>query len=469
MSDPSPRLGLPYIQPSQAQKHVTHNEALGILDGVTQLVVLEIDSITPPADPASGDCHGLGAAPTGAWAGQGDRLALWEGSVWSFVTPREGWRAWDQAAARLRVWRAGLWQSVPPNLEALTQLGIATTADATNRLAVAAPATLLSHDGGGHQLKINKAADSDTASLLFQSNWTGHAELGLAGDTAFALKLSADGASWSEVLRADPAAQRIDWAAAGTVQMSLSGTALQLDVPLSGTAVQSSATDTTVGQLLLNGAHGLGATDLSAVRFGDGETDLPSGFYSGSGSSADAATFPNGTSRYKPFLNLTRRVTAGAYEQLRLFFDDATMFARAADSAGLWGDPISFVTQATLLGPVSQSAGAPTGAVIERGSNANGDYVRFADGTQICTQSVSLGGATTSVGALFYEPGSTNWTYPAAFASGTQPAMSAACGDATRTVNMVSNSASIGKHRSFSPISSATTPTAKMTAIGRWF
>lgn len=38
-----------------------------------------------------------------------------------------------------------------------------------------------------------------------------------------------------------------------------------------------------------------------------------------------------------------------------------------------------------LVGTVSQSGGVPTGAIIERGSNANGSYVRFADGTQICT------------------------------------------------------------------------------------
>lgn len=41
--------------------------------------------------------------------------------------------------------------------------------------------------------------------------------------------------------------------------------------------------------------------------------------------------------------------------------------------------------QGSVLGPVSQAAGMPTGAVIERGSNANGEFVRFADGTQICT------------------------------------------------------------------------------------
>ncbi|RVK16208.1 phage tail protein [Sinorhizobium meliloti] len=37
-----------------------------------------------------------------------------------------------------------------------------------------------------------------------------------------------------------------------------------------------------------------------------------------------------------------------------------------------------------MVGAVSQSGGVPFGAIMERGSNANGEYVRFADGTQIC-------------------------------------------------------------------------------------
>lgn len=51
-----------------------------------------------------------------------------------------------------------------------------------------------------------------------------------------------------------------------------------------------------------------------------------------------------------------------------------------------------------ILGTVSQSAGVPTGAAIERGSNANGEYVRFADGTQICTQTKTVNGV--AVGAV---------------------------------------------------------------------
>lgn len=40
--------------------------------------------------------------------------------------------------------------------------------------------------------------------------------------------------------------------------------------------------------------------------------------------------------------------------------------------------------QGNIVGTVSQSGGVPTGRVIETGSNANGTFVKFADGTMIC-------------------------------------------------------------------------------------
>jgi len=64
-----------------------------------------------------------------------------------------------------------------------------------------------------------------------------------------------------------------------------------------------------------------------------------------------------------------------------------------------------------LLGTVSQSGGVPTGAVIERSDNANGRYVRFADGTQICVM------AYVTVSYTNIEQLSYNWLFPAAFAS----------------------------------------------------
>lgn len=58
-----------------------------------------------------------------------------------------------------------------------------------------------------------------------------------------------------------------------------------------------------------------------------------------------------------------------------------------------------------VVGTVAQVGGIPTGQVVERGSNANGEYVRFADGTQICTF------------RGFSGVNSGTWTYPAAFIS----------------------------------------------------
>jgi hypothetical protein len=49
MSDTSHILGLPYIQPAQAQKHVTHNEVLRVLDALVQLSVEDRDQTAPPA------------------------------------------------------------------------------------------------------------------------------------------------------------------------------------------------------------------------------------------------------------------------------------------------------------------------------------------------------------------------------------------------------------------------------------
>lgn len=209
MSDRSPLLDLPLLQPTQAQKHVTHNEALAQLDVLVQLCVEDFDQTQPPALPHPGSVHALGAGASGAWAGQDHRLAAFLNGGWHFISPAVGWRAFGRADGSLRLWNGSQWDSPTSQVETLPQLGIATSADATNRLAVAAPATLLSHAGQGHQLKLNKASSSDTASLLFQSNWSGHAEMGLAGDTDFALKVSPDGSTWHTALATDGLTGRV--------------------------------------------------------------------------------------------------------------------------------------------------------------------------------------------------------------------------------------------------------------------
>ncbi|MHC9235018.1 hypothetical protein ACX9MO_05175 [Pseudooceanicola sp. 502str34] len=71
-----------------------------------------------------------------------------------------------------------------------------------------------------------------------------------------------------------------------------------------------------------------------------------------------------------------------------------------------------------ILGTVSLSGGVPTGAIFERGSNANGEYVKFADGTMICfSPTFTSGSIATAAGNVYRDSSSISWTYPATFTS----------------------------------------------------
>lgn len=202
MSDTSPRLNLPFIQAAQAQKHITHNEAIRLLDAIVQLSVEAFDAETPPVVPADGDTYAIGASPVGLWAGHAGEVAVWLDTAWTFITPQEGWIATTAGTGEISVYSSGMWSApmVSVDLQNLAGVGINATSDSTNRLSVSADATLLNHAGTDHQLKINKASATDTATLLFQSNWSGRAEMGLSGNDDFSIKVSADGSTWNNAL-----------------------------------------------------------------------------------------------------------------------------------------------------------------------------------------------------------------------------------------------------------------------------
>jgi Protein of unknown function (DUF2793) len=199
----TPNLNLPYILAAQAQKHVTHNEALRALDAIVQLAVLDRDLATPPGSPADGARYLVAASPTGAWTGQAGKIAAWQDGAWIFYTPKEGWLVWVADEDILLGYNGAAF--VGPVLQNVALLGVNTTADATNRLAVASAASLFNNAGGGHQVKVNKAAAGDTASFLFQTGFSGRAEIGTAGDNDFHVKVSADGVTWREALVIDDA------------------------------------------------------------------------------------------------------------------------------------------------------------------------------------------------------------------------------------------------------------------------
>lgn len=87
------RFALPLLAVAQAQKELTHNEALTLLDALVQPAVEAGPQATPPAAPAPGQGWIVGAGATGAWLGMEDMVALWTGGGWRFVAPRAGMRS----------------------------------------------------------------------------------------------------------------------------------------------------------------------------------------------------------------------------------------------------------------------------------------------------------------------------------------------------------------------------------------
>lgn len=374
MPDTTPNLSMPLILPAQAQKHVTHNEALQLLDTLVQLVLQSRSLTTPPATPVTGQIYGVPAGATGAWAPHIDTVAVFMNAGWFHIIPQEGWRAYviDEAAELTR--DATGWKSHAQMFDRVAGLGINATADTTNRLSISSSASLLNNAGAGHQLKINKVLAADTASMVLQTGFSGRAEIGTAGTDQLAIKVSADGSTWIESLKFN--------STAGTV---------------TGTAVQQSRTDITAERLM-----------RADYGYGPGN----------------------------------------------------------------------------LLGAVSQSAGVPQGAVIERGTNANGDYTRFADGTQICLATLSVGSVIAAGDGSWANPYRSSpdltWTFPAAFSvtpmvigRAIPPASASASSDRRRAIACLGRANTLAMYQvnvtRVSTAADADSFEVGMIAVGRWF
>lgn len=96
MAEATTRHGLPLLQAGQAQKEVTHNEALVLLDLLAHPVVEGVLA-APPASPTPGQGWIIGAGATSAWAGREGAVACWTPGGWRFLAAQAGMMVWQKA------------------------------------------------------------------------------------------------------------------------------------------------------------------------------------------------------------------------------------------------------------------------------------------------------------------------------------------------------------------------------------
>lgn len=163
-TDNSNILSLPYIAPSQAQKHVTHN--------------------------ASAE-----------WQNHENEIASFVDNAWEFANPKNGWLCWDETQKVILVYSNAAWEIyglLPEEIGNISAIGINAQASLSNRLTVSADTTLLTHQGADHRLVVNKQAQTNTARLIFQNNFSARAEIGLSGNDDF--KIRDDGSNFEDAL-----------------------------------------------------------------------------------------------------------------------------------------------------------------------------------------------------------------------------------------------------------------------------
>ncbi|MEM6650114.1 MAG: DUF2793 domain-containing protein [Pseudomonadota bacterium] len=211
----SDRLSLSYVMAAQSQKHVTVNETTRALDALVHMTVLSQGVSAQPASPTPGDGYILPTGKTGAnWAVMADNaVTIFQDNAWTEYPPTVGMTVYVADEAAHVVWDGSAWADMAtgggggPTTQT-PQLGVNTSADATNKVAVKSDAVLHSHDDvtpgtGDVRHVLNKSAVGNTASHLFQTGFSARAEFGLTGTDEFTIKVSPDGSTFFDAIVID--------------------------------------------------------------------------------------------------------------------------------------------------------------------------------------------------------------------------------------------------------------------------
>ncbi|MBN8294547.1 hypothetical protein JI664_21420 [Rhodobacter sp. NTK016B] len=250
-----------------------------------------------------------------------------------------------------------------------------------------------------------------------------------------------------------PDANQIGFVTAAATRALLKDDSFEITVPITGSAVTSNALDATVGRLMKVGDFGLGGTAISLTDSDDLDDISASGFYY------------NATAGNTPGNNYPVS-SAGS---LLVIYQNPSRCVQYYTLYGT-GEPQTYV----------RSKGGTTwtawrAILPERGSNGNGQYTRFADGTQICWHEIddTATAWATAQSSLYTRASAVTWTYPASFASDPLVLCTAHIGNEW-VMGCRPRSAPANNSVSLLPwATGAAGPTTAKTifamAIGRWF
>lgn len=214
-----------------------------------------------------------------------------------------------------------------------------------------------------------------------------------------------------------------------------------------GLGKDSSVFITDADSLAFTGIYGTGATWTGSVYTGTSAANQGSVYHAQSHSTPLYAT------------------------QLWMRMQNTKMYIRHKNN-GVWSSWSQCYLNTDIIGTVSQSGGVPTGAIIETGSNANGTYTKYADGTMICNGAISITlTITTATGSLYVSTGAASITYPATFIATPKHLSVTQYAQTTVWVNVCNPlSTTAGQVFMMSSTSRASQGyAATFIAIGRWY
>jgi len=185
----TPRLQIPELTSSQANKYVTHNEALQYLDALCQASVKD-RVISPPGAPANGNCYlidaSLGTA-TGDFEGYDDYIAQYYNSDWTFHAPLTGWEVYVEDEDLKYTYDGSSWV---PSRTIHDQLQTITPADSVTinwNLGHVAKITL---DRASTTINFSGGSEGERLLLKLIQDGTGGREVTLDSDVRYGDELS---------------------------------------------------------------------------------------------------------------------------------------------------------------------------------------------------------------------------------------------------------------------------------------